>query len=49
MENKTTVRRNSFRLRREVKPVYFWSVVNTEVGLDLGVGGFDIVMRVGKC
>jgi hypothetical protein len=48
MENVTTVRRNSLRLRGEVKPVSFWSVVNSEVDLGLRGGGFDIVMRVGK-
>jgi hypothetical protein len=42
------VRRNSFRLRGEVKPVHFWRVVNSE--LDLGLGGamFDIVVVGGK-
>jgi hypothetical protein len=37
------VRRNSFRLRGEVKPVYFWRVVKSELDLGLGGGGFDIV------
>jgi hypothetical protein len=36
------VRRNSLRLRGEVKPVSFWRVVNSE--LEFAGGGFDIVM-----
>ena len=43
MENVRAVRRNSFKLRGEVKPVSFWSVVKSELDLGLGGGGFDIL------
>jgi hypothetical protein len=43
MENVRAVRRNSFKLRGEVNPASFWSVVKSEVGLGLGVGGFAMV------